>query len=563
MAVIFILKQRINLIQSKARRFYVLALILFVSYPCFGQKCTFLINPAPVTTIISPNTCPNIKPGDIICLDTLPFNQILILNLHGEHGNPIIIRNSGRQAIIHSDTASYGISVRNSSHLIISGDGHSLNPYGIAITKVGRGAGISLDQLSTDITVSQVEIANTALAGLVAKTDPDCTFTSLRDAFTMYNIIVKDCYMHDLGMEGIYVGNTFYNGRIINCDNRDTLVYPHVLIGVKVFRNIIERSGRNGLQINSAVSDCHIFDNKILYDSQSETPNQMGGIQLGGGSVCDCYNNRIFYGKGSGIEVFGKGNFMIYNNLIVHPGRSFMPDTAHFYYPKHGIFLKDVNTDPNATIHIFHNTIISPKSDGIRFNNQYLNGSRIQNNIIINPGAYNEIGANAFVHYNDVNLIISHNLLSLEIDEPCFSDHFAEDFTLKSLSSAIDAGIDVSEFGINYDINYDRRPMGAGYDLGAYEMNPDEFDEISPVFRVFPNPFTGHITITFYQQSEGEVALQLYDIKGQRVYDHLVGTIPKGLHRKDFSLELPRRGIYILRFTTTGYCMSKPLIFLK
>jgi hypothetical protein len=546
------------------RVFFLCSLFLIIS-SVLSQPQTHQVFPPPSgdgTTIIDTITFPGILPGDVVCLMAGTFHQLLIRDIHGLPGQPVTFRNEAGQVIIDNKTH-YGISVRNCSYVNFSGNGHPEFQYGIFIRNVEYGAGIAFEKLSTNITLSHFEIANTKLAAIIAKSDPNCTFESLRDIFTMHNITIRNNYIHDVQSEAIYIGHSFYNGFLLNCYGNDTLVLPHVNEGVYVFNNIINRTGRNAIQIGSAYEDCKVFDNLISYDSQLETYNQMGGIIIGGGSVCDCFNNRITNGKGSSIEVFGRGNMMIYNNLILYPGKTYLPDESHFTNPKHGIFVKDVNTDDDATIHIFHNTIISPKSDGISFTNNLLNGSRIQNNIIINPGAYAEIGANAFVHYSDVDLIVSHNLLSLSIDEPCFYDHFACNFKLRDVSPAIDAGIDVSEFGISYDINYDRRPMEAGYDLGAYEKNPDDFDEISPVFRVSPNPFTDHITITFCQQTEGEVALQLFDIRGRRVYDQIVGVFPMGLHRQDFPMQLNHQGVYFLRLTTTGYCKSKSLIFVK
>jgi len=49
----------------------------------------------------------------------------------------------------------------------------------------------------------------------------------------------------------------------------------------------------------------------------------MSGILIGGGAKCDCYNNKIFDGKGDGIDVFGLGYMKIFNNLIVRAGRTF------------------------------------------------------------------------------------------------------------------------------------------------------------------------------------------------------------------------------------------------
>lgn len=523
---------------------------VFLQVSSFAQPIIFEFSPPAgnTTTIIDSISCPGIKPGDKIHLMQGTYFQILVQNIAGSADNPIEIRNFGGQAVINGESANYGISVRNCKFINLSGDGPESIFYGIHIAKVGRGGGLSLDKLSTDIKVSRIEIANTTLAGLIAKSDPDCTFTSTRDKFTMHNIEIHDCYIHDIGMEGIYAGNSFYTGRTINCDGKDTLVYPHVIEGIRVYNNIIERTGRNGMQVNSAAKNCQIFNNRIYRDSESGTPNQMGGIQIGGGSECDCYNNQISEGKGSGIEIFGRGNMLIYNNLIEYPGRSYMPDTAHYAYPKHGIFLKDVATDTGAVINIFHNTIIYPKSDGILFTNKKLSGSRVQNNIIVNPGSYAEIGSNAFVHSMDVELIISHNVFELDMARLYFADYLKGDYSPTVNSPALDAGIDLSSEGIEFDFNNHIRPLGKGFDIGAFEADPGDDVNTDPYhLLVFPNPFSEQVNVTYYQQFSGDISLEIYSVAGQKVYDSIFYNMPAGVNTLTLHVKGARSGIYTIR----------------
>jgi len=542
----------------------ILACFLF-QVNSFSQPAIFQFNPPAgnITTIIDTITCPGIKPGDIIHLSEGTYYQILIQNISGSTNNPVVLKNFMGQAIINGDTANYGISVRNSKFLNLSGDGMDSIFYGIKIAKVGRGGGLSLDKLSTDIKVSHIEISNTALSGLLAKSDPDCTFTSTRDKFTMYNIEIHDCYLHDIGMEGIYAGNSFYTGRTIKCDGKDTLVYPHVIEGIKVYNNIIQRAGRNGMQVNSAAKNCQIFNNRISHDSESGTPNQMGGIQIGGGGVCDCFNNHISDGKGSGIEIFGRGNMLIFNNLIEYPGRNYMPDTVHYAYPKHGIFLKDVATDTAAVINIFHNTIIFPKSDGILFTNKKLAGSRIQNNIIVNPGSYSEIGSNAFVHSMDVDLTVSHNVFELDMSKLHFADYLKGDYNPTANSPALDAGFDLQAEGIEFDFNYRIRPQGKGFDIGAFEYEPgNNGNEAPDHLLIFPNPFAEEVSITYYQQFSGNVTLEIYTITGQKVYDSIFYDKPAGVNTIWLKLKGIRSGIYTFRLITVERSYNEK-IYLK
>jgi len=534
--------------------------LLILSSTGVSQNCTYIVNSESGTTIIDPEHFPDISPGDVLCFREGPFFQILVQDLHGQPGNPIILRNLDKQTIISGKTANYGMSVRNCSFLEILGNGNTEIDYGFYFEEVGAGAGLSLDQLSTDITVARVEVANTALSGIVAKTDPDCSFTSTRDKYTMYNTIIRDNYIHDIGTEGLYIGNSFYNGKLISCGLLDTLVLPHVLEGVQVFNNIIENTGRNGLQVSSAVQNCKIYNNRISFDSQSETPNQMGGIQIGGGSICDCYNNRISEGKGSGIEVFGRGNFMLYNNLIEYPGRSFKPNEPHYDYPKHGIFVKHVNTDPEAKIQIFHNTIIFPKSDGILFVNDSLKGSQIKNNIIINPGSFEQISSDAYVHCDNIELDVSHNFFTLDIDKAYFTDYFLADYHLKPFSPAVDQGEDLSSFGIDFDFQGCQRPLGKGFDIGAFEADPEDKEASSPTVKVFPNPFTDHLSVCFLIKNSAEVSLEIFSVDGKRIFEKNLSNLTPGKHKYDFGFVSLPKGIYLLKVKTMDYTCFQRIV---
>jgi hypothetical protein len=52
---------------------------------------------------------------------------------------------------------------------------------------------------------------------------------------------------------------------------------------------------------------------------------------------------------------------------------------------------------------------------------------------------------------------------------PAFASPSAWDYHLTSTSAAIDRGVDA---GVTTDIDGDSRPLGAGYDIGAYEYVP-------------------------------------------------------------------------------------------
>ncbi len=520
-----------------------------------AQPCNYIIQPPATpgtTTILDPYTLPGIQPGDIICLEAGHYYQILVRNLQGEKDMPIILRNqSGRSEI--RNQAHYGISVRNTRHFVVAGNGDPEQEYGLAVMEVAGGAGISFDQLSSNISLVHTEIAHTLFAGVIAKTDPDCSFASLRGQFTMQDVTIAHNYIHDTGLEGVYAGHSFYGGFRMQCNGSDTLVLPHVIEGIAVHNNRLERTGRNGIMVNSATKNCHIFDNVINADSQAETHNQMGGIQIGGGSTCDCFNNTISGGKGSGIEIFGQGEMRIFNNLIEFAGKSFKPDEPHFQYPKHGIYVRDSQANAPTNLLIAHNTIINPKSDGISFASQQAHGSRIHNNIITGPGSFQQIQSAAFIHHPGISLRVSHNLMLNSALQAGFTDYEQGNYTLKWFSPAVDSGLDLGDEGIRFDIHYAPRPMGSGYDMGAFEADPKNMTGELSFIQAYPNPFSDKLTISMYLPDTGILAFNLYNINGQRVYSSKHEQIGAGSHEITIDTSDLKQGIYFLQlFTESG-----------
>jgi hypothetical protein len=492
--------------------------------------------------------------GDTLLLEAGERSFLLIRNLHGSADRPIVIINY--QGAVRLNTDHYfGISFRNCSHIKLTGTGTGAGGYGIQILKVARGSGIGISDGSTDFEVEAVEIANTASSGISAKSDPDCSLQYTRGTFLMSHILIHDNYLHDIGEEGLYIGNTFWFGRELDCGGTTQTVYSHLLNHVHVYHNRFEDIGWDGIQINAATEDCIVRDNIIYRDSCKEYVNQMSGIMIGAGSAAECYNNLIIDGHGSGIEYYGPGGQKIYNNVIVNAGLSYHPQDPESR--RYGIYLADRDTKEGAAFYIYHNTIINPKSDGIRFVSLKSRGNKIQNNLIVNPGAYDEYeknhtsfrGIDAFVMLTDsgIEAEVSHNLFLRDIAEARFHDADAFDYRLEPDSPAIDRGEAV---GICFDILNAIRPRDEGPDIGAYEAScttaenpagdgPSPSRQIGAAVQLqncFPNPVRRDAHIRFVLEKAQTVDLVIYNVLGEVVKTLAAGQyFPAGLHQVEWS----------------------------
>lgn len=506
-------------------------------------NCSFTINNS---TNIFDGTA--VLPGDTICLDGGLRTYLLLKNIVGTASQPIIIINSDSKSIIDTDHF-YGIKFSGCKHVKLTGTSSSTNPYGIKINRVGNGAGISIDDLSTNIEIAHVEIANTALGGIYAKTDPNCSFVATRDKFTMFDIRIHDCYLHDILDEGMYIGSSKFTGQYLQ--DCDTTVLPHVIHGVHIYNNIVERTGWDGIQVSSAPSDCRIFNNIIRNDSYRETPNQMSGILVGGGSVCDCYNNQIFDGKGDGMDIFGSGTMKIYNNLIVRAGITYLPDNPNA--ARHGVFIGNAPDASAATLHLLHNTIVSPKTTGIRFFNSNTTNNLVMNNIITNPGSYASNDWRAYFNSDLPEILFSlkNNIFTENTDPLKFSNYSNDNFDLQANSTAVNNGFFAGLNAISFDILNRPRPHNNGYDIGAFESQDtyageEEFAAKNMKILVWPNPAITKLFVTIHSPYPQSAAIQIDDILGNHCYlkPHL--SLDSGTNLIEVSIEHWRQGVYFL-----------------
>ncbi|MCD4773202.1 MAG: right-handed parallel beta-helix repeat-containing protein [Bacteroidales bacterium] len=532
----------------------------------FSQNCDHLISSG--TTLVDGTGL--IYPGDTVCLQAGQKDYLLLRNIHGTEEQPVVILNKDGKVVIDTDHF-YGIKFAACSFVKFSGNGSEANQYGILVSRVENGAGISVDNKSTNIEIEYTEISNTLISGIVAKTEPDpygdCTFPAVRDSFTMYNIIIHDNYLHNIGNEGMYIGSSKYTGQeIYHCD---TTVLPHVLMGVKVYNNILENIGWDGIQVSSAVSDCEIFGNYIFHDSNEEEQWQMSGILIGGGSNCDCYNNTIIDGKGDGIDLLGLGDNRIFNNLIVNPGKTYYPNQPPTEYQKHGIWTGDIVTNQGTDFLIYNNTIISPRTFGIKLSNSSVTDNKIYNNIIVDPGAYNLVGDDAYINRTStyININLSNNFLNPLVNSVQFIDPANSNYDLQINSPAINGGKDLSFLGLDFDIENRLRPYYLYYDIGAYECQ-DSTLSIDPIEEVkdgiilrnnYPNPFRNKTSIKFYLPEKSHIIISLFDKKGIMLKELLNKNMHKGEHKIKFDAKNLAKGTYFYTLSTNKNSLTKKM----
>ncbi|GAL83341.1 hypothetical protein MYP_567 [Sporocytophaga myxococcoides] len=422
-----------------------------------------------------------IKPGDVFCFKNIHYSRgIRILNFAGTESQPIIIKNCGGQTVI--DTREFGVIFQNSKHFKFLGNGDPAVKYGFKITARNKNHFfMDAKEFTTNFEIAHVEIAGASpnthsdtagFAGIGIKTNPLCDGSAERGVWTMYNPIIHDNYIHDTGGEGIYMGYGWYKEGTINCPCPDDpsktcpkTVRSHSIIGARVYNNITENTGLDGIQIKNADEDCEVYNNIIKNYGLRNEETQNEGLLLGEGTTGKAYNNWIENGTGNGIQNHAMGNQDIFNNVIINP-------------KEYGF----VCWDGAAVVRVgyynfFNNTIINAGLDGFNFFGPGGGPKRVYNNIIAKVGP----GRSLLKRANDVTLFEeSNNYLTNTIEDVKFISGTAPyNVHLQSTSPAIDKGKDLTSYGVTKDFDLAPRPSGAAFDIGAFE-----FGNIPPIVKI-------------------------------------------------------------------------------
>lgn len=471
-----------------------------------------------------------VKPGDTICLQGGNRAELAFKNLSGTKDHPIIIINKEEKVVIHTDEGK-AIFFENSVHFRLTGTGGP-DKYGIEIASSGI-QGVEVSEFSSDVEIDHLEIHDVGFAGIMAKTDPNCSRKDLR-YFTMYNLSFHDNYIYDAGGEGFYVGYSWYPIRETDCNGTPVLYYPHPIHGVRIYHNIIQDTQWDGLQVGSSPVDVKIYGNTITNYGIADELYQNHGVQIGAGTTGDFYNNFINSGTGGGISFFGIGNNRLYNNVIINTGEQ-------------AIYHNDKNAVSGSYYQIYNNTIINPKEKGI-----WLNASTTENNLVANNLIVLDNLSSAIVNSSN-HWVNENNLTYQSLEQVKFSDPDDLDFNLSPNSPAIDAGKKV--YWLHFDFNNRTRPANEKYDVGAFEYGSEPYIPSSlgavdglleKEFVVYPNPVGDSIYIRSIQElTAGEPEVTMYDGKGRIVLKKIFNVSHGASGFTIESKEIPA-GVYYL-----------------
>lgn len=333
-----------------------------------------------------------VQPGDVICLSAAKnYKRLLFKYIEGTKDKPVIIRNCGGTAKVYSADA-FGIKFEHSKHFKIVGDGGP-GKYGIKIS-TEKGFFLTMEKLTTDFEIARLEIAGpqekgmgpkAGFAGIGVKTSPyqNCElFTDpTRNAWVMTNVSIHDNYIHDTGGEGLYIGHGFYKGR--KEKQCAEVTYSHSIKGLRIYNNLIENVGYDGMQIKNADQDVEVYNNVVRSYGTLNHGAHNEGLFIGEGTTGRFYNNLIDTGTGNGCQIQGIGNLDIHDNVFINSGENGI-------YAAHGA---QVVRWKDAYFNISNNTIYNSALMGFVFYNNDGGPKTFANNKVVLAGTLTKSGA--------------------------------------------------------------------------------------------------------------------------------------------------------------------------
>jgi PKD repeat protein len=144
--------------------------------------------------------------------------------------------------------------------------------------------------------------------------------------------------------EGMYIGHYAYEQ------------YRHTVRRCKIYRNIVEDMGWDGIQPANGDEDCEVHDNIVRGCGASKTANQLFGLSINSGFTGEVYNNLVIEKNGCGgrIQVHPHSHVKLYNNVFWGP----LSNTSCIFIrvignDDEGAFQ---HTKPGLHFYIFNNT---------------------------------------------------------------------------------------------------------------------------------------------------------------------------------------------------------------
>lgn len=347
------------------------------------------------------------------------------IHLAGTEAEPIVVRAAeGEVVVIEGDPA-------GSQNIVdIDGQWYTWQGFEMAYGSHGLRVGASAHAQFLDL-----EIHDTADVGL-SMNRPDNAYT---------DILVRGTHIHDTNGTGecMYLG----------CNDGDCAVTDSI-IEYNWCHDTVRTEQGDGIELKSG-SYGNIIRHNVIHDTNYPGITLYGTYGKGTNAV---YGNLVMRTQDNGIQFVG--DVILSNNVVIDAGA-------------YGIYTKSSQGDVPRNFVVEGNTVIGGGSGCLRANDLVgvdLPGTFL-NNVLYCPGGTGiQLGSDQAGTTFTNNGVAGSNAAtgsSFAVADTDFADSTQRDYSPAAGSVLVDAG--ASEFSRTDDYNCLERPVGAAYDVGAWE----------------------------------------------------------------------------------------------
>lgn len=391
----------------------------------------------------------NLPPGSVIGIRGGERGAISIINLQGTAEAPFVFTNCDGKAVINQSDTGDSIRIQNSRHLKITGTGSASDSYGIEISNGSQG--VHGYEKTSDLEVDHLEISNVEV-GVWVVNRPTCDGSTNQGTFTQYNTLVHHNYIHNVGAEGTYIGGSWwhdsYGYKDGDCPGQ-ALPQPDLIVA-KIHNNLVEHTGRDGIQLGGAIEGAEIYNNIVKDYGTADLGPHKAGIMINPGTTASIFSNRIEDGAGTGMHVLGFNN-LIYSNLFVDLSNN-----------QDAILVGDRSPLANSSYTIVNNSFINLSGKAVNINSSASVDNTIYNNLLVN------VPENPIYSVSD-NTVSFNNYTAGAVTDLGFEAPGTYDFTPAADSPLLDMGETIDSNKVFADHYMRPRIAGTAVDIGAFE----------------------------------------------------------------------------------------------
>jgi hypothetical protein len=352
-------------------------------------------------------------------------------------------------------------------------------------------------------------------------------------------------------------------GILNNQSNHDVCFYKNYIHDIARVLREDPTGGASGIKTNYysrniTIDACKIHTIGRLPDPEEEGPwsnnykhdhgiySQGFGIKIQNNIIYDCPAGWSIKIDGTELDLGGSTHIITNNIFAIHtnPQRSgylrFAPH-AGMFKPKNVIIQNNIFYEPGQGVAI------------TKDQNDYT--GIIRNNLMtcdtIIWDEYSEIDPDSIERYN--------NMVNTS---PDFVNVDSLDFHLQSTSSCIDSGF--AQFAPGYDFDMNERPIGAGFDIGAYEYLATYIEEKDILYKLAVSAVDyRELLISYSVPRKEHINISIYDKLGRKVTVLIDELKEPGNYSESKEINNLPSGAYFVAMKTQNTLVSKKYISLR